>query len=286
MEKVRFYNPETVAETLDLLEQYSEKAVIVNGGTDIVEKIAKGNISPEAIIYIQNVKELKSITAVNGYVSIGGAVTYAEIQASSVCQQFVALQNVICELGSAPIRAVATPAGNIGTASPAADCNVALVALGAEIVIANKNGERIIAAEDMFASYGQTQLRPNEVITAIRLTTVKKGTSSAFLKLARRKTQDIAQVSVAVCIYTDGAVIEDVRIALGAVAPATIRAFSFEALIKGKTIQDAVRTIKDKIPEEAVLRRPRNKAYKEAVMGVLTARAIVQAFTGEEGGEQ
>ena len=186
MEKIRFYDPETVAETLDLLEQYSEKAVIVNGGTDIVEKIAKDTISPEAIIYIQNIKELKNITAVNGYVSIGGAVTYAEIQASSVCQQFTALQDVICELGSVPIRVVATPAGNIGTASPAADCNVALIALGADIVISSKNGERVIAAQDMFVSYGQTQLRPDELITAIRIPVANKGMGSAFLKLARR----------------------------------------------------------------------------------------------------
>jgi carbon-monoxide dehydrogenase medium subunit len=286
MEKIRFYDPETVAETLDLLEQYSEKAVIVNGGTDIVEKIAKDTISPEAIIYIQNIKELKNITTVNGYVSIGGAVTYAEIQASSVCQQFTALQDVICELGSVPIRVVATPAGNIGTASPAADCNVALIALGADIVISSKNGERVVAAQDMFVSYGHTQLRPDELIIAIRIPVANKGMGSAFLKLARRKAQDIAQVSTAVCIYTDGTVIEDVCIALGAVAPTTVRASSFEALIKGKTVQDAAKIIKDQVPEEAVLRRPRNKAYKEAVMGVLTSRAIIQAFTGVEGGEQ
>ena len=285
MKNIKFFSPETIPEILELLDNYREKAVIVNGGTDIVEKIAKGAVEPEIIIYIQNVKELKEIYAGSGYISIGGAATYAEVLAASGCMQFSALRKAILWCGSPPIRAVGTPAGNIGTAAPAADSNVALVALGAEIVLAGKETERVIAAKDMFIAPGRTQRQPNELIKEIRIPAIKPGTGSDFLKLAKRKAQDIAQVSAAVCLSIDGDIIADISIALGAVAPATVKAYSFEALALGKTARAASAAVKEAIPAEASLRSPRNKEYKEAVMCVLAARAIMSAFK-DAGGEE
>ena len=283
MKRAEFFSPKTVAEVLDLLDAYREKAVIVNGGTDIVEQIAKDAVNPEAIIYIQNVQELKGIHVENAYIRIGGASTYAEVLASPACQQFTALQRAISECGSPPIRAVGTPAGNIGTAAPAADCNVSLIALDAGIVLASKDAERTIAAKDMFIASGRTQRRPNELIKEIHIPVVKPGTGSGFLKLAKRKAQDIAQVSVAVCLSINDKNISDISIALGAVAPTAIKAYSFESLARNKTAQDAAAAVKQEIPTEAALRNPRNKAYKEAVMGVITARAITHAFADAEG---
>lgn len=116
MSQSQFFSPVSLSDALELLNQYGKKAVIVNGGTDIVEKL-------QAII----------------------------------------------ELGSLPIRVVGTPAGNIGTAVPAADCNVALIALNADIILASKDHERVINAKDMFIDYCWTQLQSDELIKEIRL---------------------------------------------------------------------------------------------------------------------
>jgi len=274
----KFFNPKTLAEALSLLEQYREKGIVVNGGTDIVEQIAKGSVNAEAIIYIQNIRELKHIQAERGFVRICGAVTYNQVLGSPDCLQFTAIQNAIAQCGSPPIRAVGTPAGNIGTAAPAADCNVALIALGADIVLACGSAERTVPAKDIFTGPWRTLLQPNELIKEIRISVLKSGAGSGFLKLAKRKAQDIAQVSVAVRLSVEGEIISDISIALGAVAPTAVKSLSFEAMAKGKTLKDAVAAIKGSVPDEASLRSPRNKAYKEAVMGVLTARAIEQAF--------
>ena len=284
MANTKFFGPRTLAETLDILDTYREEALIVNGGTDIVAQIASGAVNPSVIVYIQNVQQLKEIRSGGGHVCLGGAVTYVQIQTSPDCQQFSAMQKAIAECGSPSIRVVGTPAGNIGTAAPAADCNVALIALGAEVVLANKGGERIVPMADMFVAAWKTQRQPNEIIKEIHIPVVKNASGSGFVKLAKRKAQDIAQVSAAVSLSVDNKVIEEICIALGAVAPTAVRAKSLEALAKGKTLEAAMEAVNGQIPDEAALRNPRNKAYKEAVMGVAVARSIKQAFEAVERG--
>ena len=257
MGTTEFFRPHTLAEALDLLAKYQQKALIVNGGTDIVEKIAHGTVDPEAIVYIQDVAELKGITQEDGYVRIGGAATYNEISASPLGRQYMAICQAIDGLGSPPIRVVGTPAGNIGTAVPAADCNVAMIALDAKVVLA---------------------LKPDELIKEIRLPLPAANSASAFMKLTRRKAQDIAQVSVGVMLAVEGEVCRAINIALGAVNATPVRAASLEKLIVGKKVVEGAQLIKGAFPSEAALRSPRNRAYKSAVIGVLTERAIMQAY--------
>jgi len=277
MSSTEFYNPKSLAVALELLDKYQQQAVIVNGGTDVVEKIANGSIDPAVIIYIQGIAELKGIVATKGFVRIGGAATYEEVLASPLIGQFSALTQAVAEVGSPPIRVVGTPVGNIGTAVPAADCNVALMALDAEVVAASAQGERVIKFPDLFVGYCKTALAPNELIKEIRIPVSGVNTASAFVKLAKRKAQDIAQVSAAVRLTVDGDVCSDVIVAMGAVNQVTVRAYSLEKILAGKKVEVGAAEVKGIVPAEVALRSPRNKPYKEAVIGVVVERAINKA---------
>jgi CO/xanthine dehydrogenase FAD-binding subunit len=299
MVRTEFYNPSSLAVALELLDQYRQQAVIVNGGTDVVEKIANGSIDPAAIIYIQGITELKGIGESNGFVRIGGAVTYEEVLDSLLCSQFSALKQAVLEVGSPPIRVVGTPAGNLGTAVPAADCNVALMALDAEVVAASKQGERVIKLVDLVVGYRKTALAANELIKEIRIPVVAGvNTASAFVKLSKRKAQDIAQVSAGVRLTVEGDVCRDIVVAMGAVNKVTVRAYSLEKLIAGKKVVDGAAAIKDMVPAEVALRSPGNelfaarpgakaeRQYKEAVIGVVVERAIKKAYAEVLGGRK
>ena len=285
MSQTAYYSPKTLAEAVDILALYGDSATIVNGGTDIVEKIACKKVNPAAIVYIGNIAELKTIACDDGYLAIGGTATYRELLFSPLLTPFSALTQAIAEIGSPPIRAVGTLAGNIGTAVPAADGNVALIALNAVIALVGKNGQKKIAAKDMFSGYCQTQLKPDELISQIRLPDLQPNTGSAFIKMARRKAQDIAQVSVGVLLTVTGDKCKDITIALGAVGPTAVRAYSLENLIRGQKVEFGAQLIKETFPVEAALRSPRNKPYKETVIGVLTERAILQAYRQVTGGK-
>lgn len=277
MSKGEFFSPKTLREALELLDAYREKAVIVNGGTDIVEKIASKTIDPDAIIYIQDIPELKTITEDDRFVCIGGAATYDDILSSPLCRQFAGLQQAVAEIGSPAIRVVGTPAGNIGTAVPAADCNVPLVALNGEIVLASKGGERIVPAKDMFIGYCKTQLEGHELIKEIRIPKLGAHTGSAFVRLTKRKGQDISQVAAAVCLTLDGEVCQTISIGLGAVSSTTIKAYSLETIMSGKKIAAGLADIQGVFPSEAKLRSARNKLYKQEVLPVVVERAVRKA---------
>lgn len=285
MKQCDYYSPRSLYDTLELLDAHQNKVVIVNGGTDIVEKIAHGAVNPEVIIYIKNVRELSGIRAEPDYISIGGAVTYNEILNSIENSQFSVLNQAIKEIGSPPIRVVATPAGNIGTAVPAADCNVAMMALGAEVVLASKHRERTLKITDMLLGYNKTALTANELIKEIRIPRLSANSGSAFVKLAKRKAQDIAQVSVGVCLTADSGVCRDIKIALGAVNTTAVRAYSLETAMVGRMVEEGAAAIKKLIPTETKMRNPLNKAYKETVIGVLVERAILKAYRELEGGK-
>lgn len=291
MVKTEFYNPSSLAAALDLLNEYGQQAVVVNGGTDVVEKIGNGSINPAAIISIQGILELKGIGEGAGFIRIGGAATYEEVLESPLCSQFSALKQAVLEIGSPPIRAVGTPAGNLGTAVPAADCNVALMALDAAVVAVSRQGERIIKLPDLVVGYRKTVLAPNELIKDILIPVVSGvNSASAFVKLAKRKAQDIAEVSAAVRLTVDGDVCRDIVIAMGSVSKATVRAYSLEKIFAGKKVAEAVAAINGMVPVEVALSsadnalfaaRPTAEAerqYKEAVIGVVIERAIQKAY--------
>lgn len=272
-----FHNPTTLAEILDIIDAHKDRAVIVNGGTDIVKALNSGSVTADAVVYIRNVRELDYIRERDGYVAIGGITSYRSIQESPLCKRFTGLMEAVAEVGSPPVRAIATPAGNIGTAASGADCNVALMALAASVVLAGKGGERVLEFEELFADkHTRTCMRPDELIREIRIPVSDR--ASAFIKLAKRKAQDIAQVSACVSLRTEGDICEAVTVALGAVSRKVVRASSLEALITGKKVDDAVVAVKNVVPAEASLRSPRNRPYKEAVIGVIVGRALKNAY--------
>lgn len=278
-----FFRPASVKETVALLATYGDGACLVNGGTDIVEKIAQGRVQPKAIIYMHDIPELRKVALDNDSLCIGGAASYAALSAFPGIAPFTALCEAVAEIGSPAIRVMGTPAGNVGTAVPAADCNVALLALGAEFVLESVQGRRTVAAENMFTGYCTTLRRADELIREIRIPALLPHSGSAFVKLAKRKAQDIAQVSAGVWLQVENGRCIQARVALGAVNSRAVRAGSMERVLADVPFAQALEQIRGMVPEEASLRSPRNKAYKEAVIGVVVARAAEQAFQHSTG---
>ena len=73
-----FFRPDSLQEALGILNAFKEKAVIVNGGSDIVISLSQKKIAPSVIVYIGNLPELRYIREDEGYIALGGNVTYRE----------------------------------------------------------------------------------------------------------------------------------------------------------------------------------------------------------------
>ena len=155
----------------------------------------------------------------------------------------------------------------------ASDIAVVLVALDAKIKIAGPRGARMILVKDFFGS-PRNILEADEIVTEIQVPQPRDGARQTFLKFRLRESVDFPIVSVASIITIDGGVCQDARIALGAVAPAPIRAAMVEQAIKGKTINA---TTAEAASEAAVIGAvPLNmNAYKVEVTKTLVKRVLL-----------
>jgi xanthine dehydrogenase YagS FAD-binding subunit len=153
------------------------------------------------------------------------------------------------------------------------DTAIALSALGAELVIKSPQKVRSVCVDDFFSPLGNI-LEPDELLTHIEIPRPALGVRQEFLKFTLRKPVDFAIASVASVVTMQDEICKDARIVLGAVAPAPVRAFYSEKLLKGrvageKAIAEAARAaVKDAKPM-------RLNAYKVEITRTLVKRALL-----------
>jgi xanthine dehydrogenase YagS FAD-binding subunit len=154
------------------------------------------------------------------------------------------------------------------------DTAVALSALDATIRIQGPAGKRAVSIHDFFTAMGNV-LKSHEIVTDIQIPAPVNGAKQIFIKFRLRKAIDFAIVSVASIIDCgDGGRCRDARIALGAVAPAPIRATHAEESIKGKIINIATAVEAAQAAVTGAMPLSMN-AYKVEIAKTLVKRCIL-----------
>src|SRR5262249_31250281 len=129
-----------------------------------------------------------------------------------------------------------TIGGNIVNASPAADSLPALLVYDAELMLISVRGVRRVAYAGFHLSYRKTELAPDELILAICLRPQFKEYYAHARKVGARNAQAISKVCLAAIGKLGHGVIEDVRLAMGSVAPVPLRLPETEQVLKGRRI--------------------------------------------------
>ena len=124
------------------------------------------------------------------------------------------------------------------------DMCVALAALDAKVHVTGPAGERAIALVDFHRLPGNTphldtNLNPNEIVTAVELPAKGFAANYTYLKIRDRLSYAFALVSVAAGIELDGGTIREARFALGGVAHKPWRNAEAEAALRGKAANEA-----------------------------------------------
>lgn len=276
MRKFEYLKPDSIKETISILSQYGGKAQILNGGTDLIVGMRDKIIQPEYVIDIKAMSQLNKITynELNG-LDIGATVTLNKISDSKIVQNHYPILSEACKtVGSYQVRNRATLVGNICNASPAADTTPPLLVLEAKVNIVGPDGEKTILLNQFFVGVKKNILKKGEIVTSVTVPPIKDEWTGVYLKQGRRKDVDLATVGVAVVCIRD-----EIRIALGAVAPTPIRAFKTEELLRGKTIDESIleKAGKSALTEVSPISDVRSsKEYREEIIKVLVRRAILQ----------
>ena len=161
------------------------------------------------------------------------------------------------------------------------DTAPALVALDAKMVIRSSKGERVASAEEFFIGpktdiTRMTALKPEEILTAIRIPNSWAGARFYFEKVADRDAWDFALVNVAAAIVISNGVVERSRIACGGVSAVPRRLTVVEEVIRGKPAGEEIA----KLAGQSAIRgaRPLNyNQFKIPLMANLVTRAVRDA---------
>ncbi|MFZ5648647.1 MAG: FAD binding domain-containing protein [Bacillota bacterium] len=232
-----YYQPESLPEALSLLAALPQPKKILAGGTDIIPALRRGDLFPVNVISLVRLTEMKQINVDNGVVRVGAMTTFTDLTLSPV---FLGSHRLVAEaasqVGGPQIRNQGTIGGNIVNASPAGDMLPPLLALGASVRLLREKGERVVSLADFLSGVGSTIITPDEILAEIIFPVLPGNSSSAFVKLGRRNSLAISRISMAaIFVYDPEGRIEEVRLALGAVAPKPVRVPSAEAMLKGQT---------------------------------------------------
>jgi CO/xanthine dehydrogenase FAD-binding subunit len=234
-------SPASLREALNVLAKEDGVWKPFAGGTDLMVLLEAGKLPHKNYLNIWNLPELRGIEVTASQVTLGALTTYTEIQDHETLRaEFPMLGQAASETGGLAIQNRGTLGGNIVNASPAADSPPALLAYDAELEFVSAKGSRTIPYHSFHTGYKQMDIRPDELLRAIRLPRFTNGAGEGlthyYRKVGTRKAQAISKVCFAGVARMNADQIADVRIALGSMAPIPIRCVQTESALRAQTI--------------------------------------------------
>ncbi|MCA1607522.1 MAG: xanthine dehydrogenase family protein subunit M, partial [Acidobacteria bacterium] len=211
------------------------------GGTDLMVLLEAGKLSHKNYLNIWNLAELRGIKVSEAHVILGALTTYTEIQANSILrEEFPMLCQAASETGGLAIQNRGTIGGNIANASPAADSPPALLAYNADLELLSVRGSRWVPYQTFHTGYKQTIMQPDELLARVRLPRLWRDLHHYYRKVGTRKAQAISKVCLAATARVNEGTLDNIRIALGSIAPIPLRCVKTEEVLRGARLEQSV----------------------------------------------
>ena len=272
-----YESPKTLNEAISLLAS-REDAKLLAGGHSLLPAMKLRLANPALLIDLGRIGGLDYIRDAGDHISIGALTTHAAVAASQLLHASSPLLAQAAEnIGDIQVRNRGTLGGSLAQAHPSADYPAAVLALDAQIVAASQSGERVIPAPSFSTGMFTTALRPDEIITEIR---VPKTTGAGTVyKKFHHPASGYAVVGVAVVVRGSTGKIDDVAVGITGVGEVAYRATAVEDALRGKAsaIAEAARHATDKV--EALGDNYASAEYRRHLAQVYTRRALQEALS-------
>ncbi|MHB8598336.1 MAG: FAD binding domain-containing protein [Ktedonobacteraceae bacterium] len=280
----------SVPEAVALLEQHGDDAKILAGGQSLIPLLRFRLASPAVLIDISRIADLEYIQETDGTLHIGALTREAALDSSSLIRnRYPILLDTSSMVADPVVRNWATVGGNIAHADPANDHPATMLALNAVVIATGPDGQREIPIAEFFTDTTfETSLRPNEVLTEIRIPAATQHNGGAYCKL-ERKVGDYAIAGAAAYVTLDEqSNVTYAGIGLTNVGPTPIKARDAEQSLLGKPLNDA--SIQQAADLAAAAAQPNSDSrgpaeYKRAMVHTLVVRALHKSLARATGGE-
>ncbi len=194
----------SVVNALELLVAHGDKAKVLSGGQSLMPAMNLRLISPELIVDIGEIAELRGIGVRGDVLCIGALTRHVDLRG--------------------------TLGGSLAHADPASELPACMVALNATIIVRGQAGERRIAAENFFTGIYETALSAQELLISVELPVAQRNSRHFFHEFARRHG-DYALVGLAAQAIVEGDVFADLRMAFFAVGDRPVLAKAAKKLV-------------------------------------------------------
>ena len=232
---------QSVEEAIDVLGRYGEEAKLLAGGQSLLPFMKLRFARPSALVDIGRIEDLSYVRDDGDRIGVGALTTHEDVHRDGLLKdQCPLLAHAAGEVGDPQVRHMGTIGGSVAHGDPASDVPTVLVALDAELVIRGPSGERAVPARSFFKSAFETELRPDEILTEVRVPKLGRAGWS-YVKFHPR-AQDWAIVGVAAIVERQNGGIGRAGVALTNMGPTPMRASAVEqALSAGEAAGAAAR---------------------------------------------
>ena len=183
-----YHAPQSLDEALALLALHGDEGKLLAGGQSLVPAMNFRLARPAVLIDINRIAGLDFLSGQDGWLRIGALTRHVAFERPVAAGPLGALlPRVARDVAHLPIRVRGTFAGSLAHADPAAEWSLVAATLGAEIVAQSSAGERTLAADGFFRTAFTTALRPDELITEVRLPLLGDAWRCGFMEFSRRK---------------------------------------------------------------------------------------------------
>lgn len=279
--RFRYLAPRSLREATAALADLGPEALPVAGGTDLFPNMKRRQQTPAVVVGLRGVPELRAVSGdpARG-LSLGAMSRLCEVAGDrGLSAAWPALARAASLVGTPPLRNMGTIGGNLcldtrctywnqthewrrsigfclkrdgdvcwvapGStrcwAVSSSDTAPVLCALGAEVTLASREGERRLPVADLFADDGIRHLarRPDEILSAVHLPAPAPADRAVYLKLRRRGAVDFPVVGVAAWVRLGaGKAVESARIFLGGVGSRPQEASEASDYLRGRRLGD------------------------------------------------
>jgi carbon-monoxide dehydrogenase medium subunit len=272
-----YESPRTLSEALDLLAS-REDAKILAGGHSLLPAMKLRLAAPSVVVDLGRIAGLNHIRESGDRIVIGAMTPHADVASSKVLHAFCPLlAQAASQIGDIQVRNRGTIGGSLAAAHPAADYPAAVLALDAEIVVVSRGGERSVPATRFFTGMFTTELRPDEIITEVRVPRTQS--ERVAYKKFHHPASGYAVVGVAVRLKKTSTRIDSAAIGITGVGHIAYRATAVENALRGKpdgAISEAAAHATDGV--EVLSDYFTSADYRRHLATVFTRRALEQAL--------
>ena len=230
-----YERPVDINGALASLASHGGRAKVLAGGQSLLAMLNLRLLSPERLIDVSRLDELKYIHVAGNELRIGALTTHNTVlKSADVTMRCPIMAEAYRHVSHHSVRNRGTIGGSLCHNDPAAEMPLVVNLLGASLVARSKNGERIIAADQFFRGSFETVLEDDELLTEIRVPIPAEGHGWSFQEVSQRKG-DFALVATAAMLTLENGTCRNVRLGFRNVGERVSRLKAVEAQIEGQT---------------------------------------------------